>query len=206
MSIEMKITGANPAEIAAHITGLYGLFALPKAVAAAAVATDNTGPEIAPAPQETVTVATTAAPAEPPKPRGRPKKTAEPAPTIEGKAETPAPAPQPEKQIDLEKAIAEVEKKPEPPKEVDEATVRAAIINLANVGKAKAAPDIQEVPRKIVGGAYQALDDAGVARGLPKLAEFKLAAVPAERRAEFLALIEAKTAELNALADGAWKG
>lgn len=205
MSIEMKITGANPAEIAQQITAMYGLFALPKAYtgpALTAAEVGGPGPIIPAGPQnaapETTTNVTAEPVAESPKPRGRPKKNPDPAPTIEIKANE---APEPEKQVDIEEAIAEVEAK-----EVDEATVRAAIIKLANVGKAKAAPDIQEVPRKIVGGAYQALDDAGVARGLPKLAEFKLAAVPADRRAEFLALIEAKTAELNALADGAWKG
>lgn len=203
MSIEMKITGANPGEIAQQITAFYGLFALPKAYASVETITaDNAGPEMAPAPQETATVATSAVPAEPPKPRGRPKKAAEPAP--EPKAE--APAPEPEKQIDIEEAIAVVEKQPEPPKEIDEETLRKAILALGNAARVKSAPDVPEAMKLAVGTTYKDFEAAGVARGEPKLAEYKAVAIPQPRRQEFIDLFAARTATLNGMADGAWKG
>lgn len=227
MSIEMKITGANPAEIAAAITGLYGMLHIGKLVqppaphildrgepapAVNAEATQNPAPET-----------TTNAPAEPvaeaPK-RGRPKKNAEPVPTIEGQiairdgdttSSTAAEArknlqPEPEKQIDIEEAIAAPpEPKPEP-RVVDDKMLRNAIINLGNLGKVKAAPDVQEAMRKAVGAAYQEFDAAGVARGEKALPELKLSHIPAERYEEFLAIIERRTATMEALADGTWTG
>lgn len=196
MSIEMKITGANPAEIAAHITGLYGMLHIGKMMTAAmadaptAAAKPDILEEVA-----RVEKAVDQLAAEAPKKRGRPAK--EPAPVVEAKVE------QPEAQIDLEEAIAAT---PEPPKEVDEPTVRTAIIELANQAKKKAAPNIEDITRKAVGAAYQEFDDAGVARGLPKIAEFKLMHVTPDRRAEFLGIIERRTAAIVALADGTWTG
>ena len=208
MSIEMKITGANPAEIAAHITGLYGMLHIGKAMAAAPVVAEPV--QMADAPVAEVKAEGDSGltpvhqpveqPVEPPK-RGRPKKTAEPAPTIEAKAE---PQPEPEKQIDIEEAIAEV--KPEPAKPVDEAMIRSAVIKLGNAGKVKAAPEVQEAMRKAVGAAFVELDDAGKSRGLPALPEHKVSMVPAARYAEFLALLERRTAEIDALPAGGWKG
>ena len=209
MSIEMKITGANPREIAQQITAFYGLFALPKVYSGPAPSTADLGPGAImgvvaePAIVGAGTDNRAEAVVEPPKPRGRPKKqAAEPAP--EPKAE--APAPEPEKQIDLEEAIAVVEKQPEPPKEIDEETLRKAILALGNAARVKSAPDVPEAMKLAVGTTYKDFEAAGVARGEPKLAEYKAVAIPQPRRQEFIDLFVARTATLNGMADGAWKG
>lgn len=225
MQIEMKISGGNPAEIAAAITGLYGMLHIGKMMTAAVADTPAAAAPVEttqnPAPETT-----TNAPAEPvaeaPK-RGRPKKNAEPA--AEAAVDLPIGGPPgtgvgastaaearknlvaAEKQIDLEEAIAKVEAKP-----ADEATVRAAIIKLANTAKQKAAPGVTDIPKKAVGAAYQAFEAAGVARGEQPfpvnngVPEFKLVNVAASRLGEFLELIEARIAGIEALADGTWTG
>jgi len=192
MSIEMKITAADPAELASQIKGLHAMLyignlqAKPLADAPKNVPADE-GVVLVAKPGQTPNRDEPAEPvAEAPRPRGRPRKEAL---VIEAKVET---VQQPEVQLDVE-GVDTIEVK-----EATSDDVQTAILRLGNTARVKAAPDAKEPMKAAVGAAYQALNDAGVARGEPALPEFKRSAVPPARYGEMVALCDAATAKLEA--------